>query len=117
MNMFIFTIFHFLKSTFKITDGIDGSALSYTLTYADNNNSDIVCGSATIPASSCNFGTCKYAFPSLSVCSASNIYNMSVFATNLLGNGHASSTITALSKCTIQCLDCKQLLIYMHIYA
>ena len=93
--------FLFFKSTFKITDELDGSALSYTLTYADS-NSDIVCGSATIPASSCNFGTCRYTFDANSMlCPASNIYNntISVYATNLIGNGYTSSIVATISEC------------------
>ena len=99
-------VFLILKSTFKIADELDGSALSYTLTYADN-NSDIVCGSAIIPASSCNSGICRHVFDvdsssPLSICptSSSDVYNVSVFASNFLGNGDTSSIATTISECT-----------------
>ena len=94
-------MFLIAKSIFKITDEVAGSTLSYTLIYT-NNNSDSVCGSAIIPAFSCNSGICRHKFDandSSLLCPTSNVYNVSVFATNLLGNGHTSSIVTTISKC------------------
>ena len=94
------------KSIFKITDEVAGSTLSYTLFYT-NNNSDNVCGSAIIPAFSCNSGICRHEFDvnSSLLCPTSNVYNVSVFATNLLGNGYTSSIVTTISKCMMLYCD------------
>ena len=100
-HVFTLLLFLILKSTFNITDEIDGSTLSYTLTYIDG-NSGSVCGSAIIPASFCNSGICRHVFNANSslICSTSNVYNATVLSTNLLGNGYTSSIVTIISKCT-----------------
>ena len=70
-----------------ISDGIDGSAISYTITYMDSITGD-PCSLATITASSCVEGICKHTFEvSLSSCPPCVDINVTVYATNILGNG------------------------------
>lgn len=77
-----------------ISDGIDDSIRSYTIVY-QNSESDSSCWSATIPASSCVDDVCRHTFThELSPCSSISSHsrvNFTILATNVLGNGPASS--------------------------
>lgn len=76
-----------------ISDGIDGSSISYTITYMDSASGDL-CSSVTIPASSCIDGICNHAFEvPLSSCPCMDI-NITVYSTNILGNGATSDPLT-----------------------
>lgn len=77
-----------------ISDGIDGSATSYTINYLDSISGDF-CSSATIPASSCVDGTCNHTFEvSTSSCPPCVDINITVYSTNILGNGAISDPLT-----------------------
>lgn len=80
-----------LQSSFAISDEIDGSALSYTLSYNDSLSGDS-CGSATVPASSCVDGLCQHSFTyEGSACNSASVgVNVSISAANVLGSGPAS---------------------------
>ena len=78
------------QAPFYFSDGIDGSTTSYTITYSDS-TSGRICGSATIPASSCDGGICSCRFDiSSSSCLPSADVSVTVFASNILGNGPMS---------------------------
>ena len=74
-----------------ISDGIDGSATSYTLTYY-NSVSGIICGSAIVPASTCVDGMCRHFFTyKESTCNSPSVsVNVTISAANLLGSGPPS---------------------------
>ena len=78
-----------------ISDGVDGSAMEYTITYTDSNTGD-VCETLTIPASTCIEDACTV--PSISPLPCSerigkgNIIDIMISATNLLGTGPTSLT-------------------------
>ena len=83
-----------LQESFTISDGIEGSATSYTITYRDSTYNGI-CGSATIPASSCVGGMCSHTFEaSTSVCPPLSDVNVTVFGTTQLGDGAVSNPVT-----------------------
>jgi hypothetical protein len=96
-NSTIIIIVTFLmQPSFMISDGIDGSAISYTLTYY-NSISGIICGSAIVLASTCMEGVCRHTFTyEKSACGSSSINNVNVTisAANHLGSGPASNPIT-----------------------
>ena len=85
------------QEQFFISDGIDGSATSYTIMYTDP-TSRRTCGSITISASECTSGQCDHMFniPSDSVCSNATGIVISVFATNILGDGPSSQETVVL---------------------
>ena len=85
---------------FALSDGIDGSALSYTLVY-NNSVSGNGCGSATIPASSCVDQVCRHSFTyDESGCSSpSTDINITISAANILGIGPPSEPILVHSMC------------------
>ena len=77
-----------------ISDGIDGSATSYTISYLDSISGDL-CSSATIPASLCVEGMCNHTFEvSTSSCPPCVDINITIYVTNILGNGAISDPIT-----------------------
>ena len=77
-----------------LSDRIDGSAISYTINYADT-TSGTSCGLATIPASSCSRGVCQNVFElSSSSCPLSDSITVMVFGTNTLGNGTSSPPVS-----------------------
>ena len=66
---------------------------SYTVTYSDS-TSGSSCGSATIPASSCEGGVCNYGFDhSSSPCRLSPDITLAAFAANILGDGPSSEPV------------------------
>lgn len=88
------------QDPFNISDGVDGSAMFYTVTYTDT-VSNSSCHSATLPASNCIGGVCynNYSIQSSSVDSftACSIHSPSiavrVSAGNVLGNSSESMPI------------------------
>ena len=86
-------VFVFVQESFIISDGIDGSATSYTITYNDA-LSDNVCGTAIIPASLCVNRMCSHVFEvSSSNCRPFSDINIMVFGTNVLGNGTVAHSV------------------------
>ena len=82
------------QDSFNISDEIDGSAQSYTITYTDSTTST-VCSSVEIQASSCDVQMCGHQFEvSSSSCVPSADVTITVFATNILGSGQTSNPIT-----------------------
>ena len=78
-----------------ISNGVDGSAHNYTISYTDSNTGD-VCYSLTISASSCVQGICTVPSISPPPCSekaGNGNINISISATNQLGTGSPSFTI------------------------
>ena len=87
-----------------ISDGIGGSVTSYTITYLDSTSGDH-CSLVTIPASSCIGGMCNHTFEvATSSCPACVDINITVYATNILGNGTISDPLT------IGCFECVSVL-------
>ena len=80
-----------MQSGYNISNEIDGSALSYFITFSDNG----ICDNATVSLSACQDGVCSHYFNvSSSPCSFStNDVAVSVFATNIFGNSLRSSAI------------------------
>ena len=80
-----------LQHQFTYYNGINGSTVSYTVTYI-NPASGVSCGSATVPVSSCVNGVCQHSFTyEESACNYSSVINISLSATNVLGRGPAMS--------------------------
>jgi hypothetical protein len=81
---------------------INGSATSYTINYADT-ISGTSCELTTIPAFSCSHGVCQNVFElSSSFCPFSDSITVTVFGTNALGNGIASTPVST-SELRIYC--------------
>ena len=79
-------------------DRIDGSVTSYTISYTDT-ISGASCGVATIPASSCSHGVCHHVFEaSSSSCPFSHSITVTVFGTNVLGNGTLSPPVSTSKR-------------------
>ena len=82
-----------------ISEGVDGSALSYIISYTDSNTGELY-SSLTLPASSCKQGTCTVPFISPMPCSDSETVDgdgdidISISANNRLGRG--SPTVTTI---------------------
>ena len=78
---------------FNITDDIDGSTISYTIIYSDSHSNNS-CGLSIISVSSCEGSICSHLFEvSASSCSPSSNINVSIFATNILGDGLLSNSV------------------------
>ena len=80
-----------------ISDNIDGSPISYTITYTDF-TSGRTCNSFTVPASTiCQLQNglyaCHHMFTISPPCSPSNTTSISIFATNVLGDGPCSNPV------------------------
>ena len=83
-----------LQDPFMFSDRIDGSAISYTINYADT-TSGADCGSTTIPALSCSRRICQSVFDlSSSSCPFSDSITVTVFGTNILSNGTLSPPVS-----------------------
>ena len=82
-----------MQSSFVISDEIRGSPLYYTVTYFSATSSQInnvICGSENISSSSCQHSVCVSTLP-LSCYQNSGAINISISASNIFGNGLASS--------------------------
>jgi hypothetical protein len=80
-----------MQDHFNISDGIDGSANSYNITYTDA-VSQIICASVEILASSCSNGICEHEFRIFSSeCASSALHIVvAVAGANVLGTGRPS---------------------------
>ena len=79
---------YFMQDSFYIADGIDGSALFYTVNYTDT-LTDIECEPLNISASRCIRGNCTASSRNLMPCSRSENLIISISASNRLGEGAA----------------------------
>ena len=84
----------FLQDAFNISKGIDGSVRYYTI-YIGFLGSESSCSLATIPVSSCVGGICNYIFTNLTSLSCHGhssqaVLNVTVLASNVLGDGFLS---------------------------
>ena len=86
-----------------ISEGVDGSALSYIISYTDSNTGEL-CSSLTLPASSCKQRICTVPFISPMPCSDSEIVDgdgdidISISADNRLGRGPPSVTTIGMAE-------------------
>lgn len=81
-----------MQAPFFISNEIDGSTISYNITYTNSTSGDF-CGSAVIPASACTNGVCNSVFDVLSSLCHSTGLSVTVLATNILGDSEASDKI------------------------
>ena len=91
-------MFLFMQESFFVSDRIDGSATSYTITYT-NPRYGLICNRAVVPASQCVNGICSnHLNLSSSNCSSNSSafseVSVSVFGTNVLGNGTSTNPVT-----------------------
>ena len=98
----MFIVYHHTQGPFNFSGAIDGSALSYTITYK-NSNSCTICGTTKVQATSCLNQTCEHTsrISNLSDCLTSSGIMVTVFGTNKLGNG--SDSIPVLIGKSILC--------------
>ena len=88
------------SSNFYISNTINGSDTSHTITYSNRNGDS--CGSVTFPTNSesCGEGTCRHLFNvSSSSCPPSDDIIVTLLATNVFGNGPMSDSITVGKLC------------------
>ena len=80
-----------LQPFFSIFDTISGSPDNYTVTYA-NSTFNNYCGLSIVePENDCEEGVCTDVFEvASSYCSPSTDIDVTIFATNILGNGSRS---------------------------
>ena len=95
INLIIFKLFSVIlfQDSFSISEGIDGSVKTYTfnLTYS---NSECSHNLKTVPVSSCESEVCSYTLESLASLSCfdrSSQVMLTVFASNILGDGLPSN--------------------------
>ena len=69
--------------------------VSHTITYSDATNGNI-CGTAIIPSRLCEEGVCSHIFEVTSLCINSTSINVSVSATNILGDGPQTDPVTVM---------------------
>ena len=106
MHVQVYTCMHeaiiiLQDDAFNISEGIDGSPTSFTITYSDQ-TANMICGQDTIPAAMfCEWNTqCIHEFNiSSPSCSSSTAIIVSIFATNLLGNGPEVQFEVLLAGC------------------
>ena len=84
-----------MQGAFTVSDDISGSALSYNISYSDiTTGSMYLCDSTIIRISSCDNGACRHHFQvtssSMPLCKRSKDIIVSVFATNVFGDGSKS---------------------------
>ena len=85
------TIILCVQPPFSVSNGINISIISYNVTYISTISCE-ECGSAIIPASSCISGVCHHVFDVLSsFCPRLMGLSVTVYATNMLGDGKASN--------------------------
>lgn len=82
------------QNSFYIYEGIDGSATTYTIIYSDSSFGS-TCSSMKIPASACADGTCSHVYNATnSSCPPYTGITVTVFASNILGDGLLSNSLT-----------------------
>lgn len=84
-----------MQGVFTVSGDISGSALSYNISYSDiTTGSMYLCHSIIIRVSSCDNGACRHRFQVTSslmpLCKRSGDIIVSVFATNVFGDGSKS---------------------------
>ena len=85
-----------MQEQFSISEGIDGSATNYTITYSVSDSTSeriILCDSVTISPSACISEQCNHMFDIPSACFNLNsimLIVITVFASNVLGDGPSS---------------------------
>ena len=85
-----------MQNPINTSDGIDGSATSYTVTYyglASGNT----CGTINIPVSTCIGGICSYLAQidaSIPCIFSANGVSLAASARNIFGNGKSSASLT-----------------------
>ena len=84
-------IFPFLQNV-AISDDIDGSPISYNITYSDV-TSGRICGTFSIPAATCQDGVCRHTSQITFPCLPSDDITLSVLSTNILGSGPPSQSV------------------------
>ena len=94
INLIIFKLFSVIlfQDSFSISEGIDGSVKTYTfnLTYSNSECGRSLTGHDTISFSSCESEVCSYTLEtsdSLSCFDHSSQVMLTVFASNILGDG------------------------------
>ena len=83
-----------------ISEGVNGSALSYTISYTDSNTGEM-CNFLTISASSCKQGICTVPFINPLSCSevvGEGDIDISITANNRLGKGPPSVTTIGMTS-------------------
>ena len=96
---------HFIQDPVNISNEIDSSALSYSISYFDS-TSNILCGSAIILPTFCITGTCRHIFDlALSSCIMGTKFTLTAMATNVFGNGTVSNYSVSVSD-TDEKTDC-----------
>ena len=83
-----------------ISEGVNGSALTYTISYTDSNTGEM-CNSLTISALSCKQGICTVPFISPLPCSETvgdGDIDISISANNRLGKGPPSVTTIGMNS-------------------
>ena len=95
INLIIFKLFCVIlfQDSFSISEGIDGSVKTYTFNFTYSNSK---CGHAleTVPITSCENEVCSYTLEtldSLSFFYRSSQVMLTVFASNVLGDGLPSN--------------------------
>lgn len=77
---------------FFISNGIDGSTISYNITYTNSTSGDL-CGSSVIPVSACINSVCSNIFDVMSSLCPFTGLSVTVLATNVLGDSETSHEI------------------------
>lgn len=75
-----------------ISDNIDGSPISYNITYSDF-ASGRICGTFNVPATVCQNGVCHHKSQIASPCSPNEDIAVSILSTNILGSGPPSQPV------------------------
>ena len=94
-----------------ISDDIDGSPISYNITYADLNSGG-TCGTFTIPATTCQDSVCLHTYQITSPCLPNEGIAISVLSTNILGSGPPSQPV--IVSLIIDTEDHSKFLLIMH---
>ena len=88
------SLLHIQEDLFNISSSISGSPINYSIKYASNIFSSTVTFNSTVDLSSCKEDIgCEVQLPS-SYCSQSTIINVTISATNILGEGPPSNPFT-----------------------
>ena len=91
----------YVQDSFNISNGIDGSVTSYTITIFSSTGES--CDSITLQASTCREEICNYRLENLtsSCYSSSSQIMLTVFASNIIGDGLPSEPIfVGMFTCT-----------------
>ena len=86
------------KDSFIISEGINGSATTYFITYTDPSTGEF-CGSTSVDASTCVNGICysNYSYERLLPgCIDSEAVNVTINALNVFGNGSDTEAVQIL---------------------